>query len=224
MKRHILVALALLALAGVLAWTRGRTPADAPGLGAKGDGKADDWKALQTAVDSGNGVVRLPRGTYGRSRPVVIDLDRVGPTAIVGDTVARVVMAGPGPAFRFVGTHKGTAAPASVKDNVWAKQRMPSIDGVEIVGDHPKANGVEATGTMKLTLTRLLVRRCLHGIHLTERNRNVIVSDCHVYHNRGVGLFLDHVNLHQINVTGCHVSYNDQGGIVCLGGEVRNLQ
>src|SRR5262249_28836578 len=31
-------------------------------------------------------------------------------------------------------------------------------------------------------------------------------------------------NLHQINVTGCHVSYNDAGGIVCLGGEVRNLQ
>ncbi len=35
---------------------------------------------------------------------------------------------------------------------------------------------------------------------------------------------MDVVNLHQINVTGCHVSYCDQGGIVCKAGQVRNLQ
>jgi len=29
----------------------------------------------------------------------------------------------------------------------------------------------------------------------------VIVSDSHVYENRGIGVFLDAVNLHQINVT-----------------------
>ena len=77
---------------------------------------------------------------------------------------------------------------------------------------------------MQLTVTRVLVRQCLHGIHLTGRNRNVIISDCHVYQNRGVGVFLDHVNLHQINVTGCHVSYNDGGGDRrAWAGEVRNL-
>jgi hypothetical protein len=32
------------------------------------------------------------------------------------------------------------------------------------------------------------------------------------------------VNLHQINVTGSHVSYNEGGGVVCLGGQVRNIQ
>src|SRR5207253_4970805 len=71
---------------------------------------------------------------------------------------------------------------------------------------------------------RVLIRRCFHDIHLTTSNRNVIISDCHIYQNRGVGLFLDHVNLHQINVTGSHISYNDRGGVVVLGGEVRNLQ
>jgi len=70
----------------------------------------------------------------------------------------------------------------------------------------------------------LLIRKCRHGVHLTGRNRNVIVSDSHVYENRGIGVFLDAVNLHQINVTGCHVSYCDGGGIVCRAGEVRNLQ
>jgi hypothetical protein len=77
---------------------------------------------------------------------------------------------------------------------------------------------------MQLTLTRLLVRHCRHGVHLVKRNRNVLVSDCHIYENRGVGVFLDDVNLHQTNVTGSHISYNDAGGVVVRGGEVRNLQ
>jgi hypothetical protein len=191
---------------------------------ARGDGVADDTEAIQQAIDSGKGVVLLPKGTYRITKPIVIDLDKVGFTSITGNTVARIVMAGEGPAFKFIGTHTGTAAPASVKDNVWDKQRMPSIDGVEIVGENEKANGIEASGTMKLTISRVLIRRCYHGIHLTTRNRNVIISDCHVYQNRGIGIYLDHVNLHQINATGCHVSYNEGGGIACVGGEVRNLQ
>lgn len=192
--------------------------------GARGDGVADDWQAVQNAVNDKAGVVHLPPGTYRITKPVVIDLDAVGFTAIKGDTVARVVMAGDGPAFKFVGTHGGTADPKSVKDNVWSKQRMPAIDGVEIVGAHDTADGIEATGTMQLTVTRVLIRKCRHGVHLTGRNRNVLIADSHVYENRGVGVFLDHVNLHQVNVTGSHISYNDRGGVVELGGEVRNLQ
>jgi hypothetical protein len=76
---------------------------------------------------------------------------------------------------------------------------------------------------MQLTLSRLTIRECRHAIHLTERNRNVVISDCHLYRNRGVGIFLDQVNLHQTNVLGCHISYNLGGGIVAIGGEVRNL-
>jgi hypothetical protein len=235
MRRRIVVASALflLAAAAVLALTAARTqpPAAAAAAsgnvrdhGAKGDGTADDTAAVQAAVDSGAGVVFFPKGVYKLTRTVTVDLDKVGFTCLRGDTVARVVMAGAGPAFRFVGTHGGTAGPGTVKENVWERQRMPGADGLEVVGGHEAAVGIEAAGTMKLTLTRMLVRRCLHGIHLTTRNRNVVIADSHIYHNRGVGVFLDHVNLHQINVTGTHVSYNDGGGIVVLGGEVRNLQ
>jgi len=92
---------------------------------------------------------------------------------------------------------------------------MPSIDGIEIVGDHADADGIEASGTMMLTLNRVLVRDCRHGIHLTKRNRNVLIADCHIYQNRGIGVFLDAVNLHQINVTGSHVSYNADGASSC---------
>jgi hypothetical protein len=193
-------------------------------FGALGDGIADDSDAIQRAVDASIGQVRFPQGTFRITEPIVIDLDQVGFTSISGGGVARILMAGPGPAFRFVGTHGGTAAPRTVQENVWMRQRAPMVDGIEIVGAHPQASGIGATGTMQLTLTRVIVRDVLHGIHLMERNRNVIISECHLYHNRGIGVFLDRLNLHQINITGSHISYNAGGGVVARQSEIRNLQ
>ena len=192
-------------------------------FGAVGDGKADDTAAIQRAVDAGTGEIKLPRGTYRITRPIIVELDRVGFTSMTGRGAARIVMAGPGPALKFVGTHGGTADPGSVKDNVWAHQRMPLVDGVEIVGDHDEAIGIQATGTMQLTITSTNIRGVLHGIHLVERNRNVIISNCHIYENRGVGVYLDGVNLHQFNMGQCHISYNGGGGVVVRGGNVRNI-
>ena len=193
-------------------------------FGALGDGKADDAPAIQAAVNAQVGQVRLPRGIYRVSRPIVIDLDKVGWTSLSGGGVARILMAGPGPAAKFIGTHQGTASPRTVKGNVYARQRMPAIDGLEFVGAHQQASAIQAEGTMKLLVTRVVIRECLHAIHLTGRNRNVIVSDCHLYGNRGAGIYLDDVNLHQINVSGSHISYNAAGGIVLRAGNVRNLQ
>ena len=33
---------------------------------------------------------------------------------------------------------------------------------------------------MQLTVTRTVIRKALHAIHLVRRNRNVIVADCHL--------------------------------------------
>ncbi|NNJ25154.1 right-handed parallel beta-helix repeat-containing protein [Alienimonas chondri] len=197
--------------------------ADDPAPVPVGDGVADDTVALQALVDAG-GAVRLPAGTHRITAPIVINLQAIGRTSISGDGAARVVMAGPGPAFRFVGTHDGTAAPSSVKDRVWARENAPMLDGVEIVGDHPQADGVGADGTMQLTLTRLVVRKARHAVRLTGRNRNVTLSECHLYENRGVGVLMEDVNLHQIDVANCHISYNAGGGVVARGSEIRNLQ
>jgi len=193
-------------------------------FGAVGDGKVDDSGAFQRAIDSGRGDIHVPRGRYRFTKTVVADLDRFGPLSIIGSGAATIIMAGPGPALKLVGTHEGTASPSTVDQNVWLNQRMPIVSGLEIVGTAPLACGIEATGTMKATFSKLLIRKALHGIHLKQRNRNIIISDCHIYENRGIAIFLDHVNLHQINVGDCHISYNDGGGIVQQGGDVRNLQ
>ena len=140
-------------------------------FGAVGDGKADDTEAFQRAVDSGHGDIYIPRGVYRLSRTVVVDLDRIGPTSIVGHGTARIIMIGAGPALKLIGTHDGTANPSSVKENVWQNQRMPVVSGLEIVGAHPQACGIEATKTMQAIFSRLLIRKVKHGIHLRQRNR-----------------------------------------------------
>ncbi len=218
--RTLILLSALLGMSGGAATPSG----DVTAHGARGDGVADDTDALRKALAAKAGPVRLPRGTYRLTKTLEIHLDEAGFTAIDGGGVARIVMAGPGPAFRLVGTHAGTAAPRTVKDAVWARERTPSITGLEIVGDHAEACGVEASGTMQLSISRLSVRRCLHAIHLVKRNRNVQIDGCHLYDNKGVGVYYDDVNLHQSNIVGCHISYNAAGGVVSRKGDVRNIQ
>ncbi|MBI4662549.1 MAG: right-handed parallel beta-helix repeat-containing protein [Verrucomicrobia bacterium] len=197
---------------------------DVRAFGAAGDGKTDDTAAIQRAVNAGVGGVHFSKGIYRLTQPVVINLDKVGFTSLVGDGTGRIVMAGAGPAFQLLGTHQGSADPDQFKPNVWDRQRTPMVDAVEIVGDHREADGIEATGTMQLTITRVVLRKLRHGIRLTVRNRNVLIADSHIYDNRGIGVFYDNVNLHQSSITGCHISYCSGGGVVSRGGNVRNVQ
>ena len=194
-------------------------------FGAVGDGVADDTEALTHALRSGDGVLTLSRGTYRITRTLEIDLDRLNRTGIDGSLgTATLVMTGPGPALRFVGTHGGSAAPDSFKPEVWQRQRLPQVANLEIRGEHPEADGIELTGTAQATFSGVLLRQLRHGIHIVKRNRNILITGCHIFHNTGVGVFCDGVNLHQFNITGSHISYNRLGGIRIERSEVRNLQ
>lgn len=193
-------------------------------FGARGDGKTDDAQAIQHAVQKGDGTLQFPRGDYVISRPIAVALQTHGRISITGDGTARLLMTGAGPALHLIGTHRRTAEPGDFNEEYWRRERMPIVHGLEIVGRHAQADGVRVEGVMQPTLDRLLIRRCRHGIHLANRDRNVIISDCHIYDNSGVGLFLDSVNLHQINIHGNHISYCKQGGIKIVGSEIRNIQ
>jgi hypothetical protein len=217
---HRMAALALLIALGWFVLAAG--PVSSTPVGTVGDGKADDTAAIQKMIDAG-GNVRLPRGAYRITRPLVIDLDRSGFTSLHGGGVATLMMEGPGPAVRIVGTHHNSADPGRFDERVWQRQRMPLIDGLGITASHDEADGIEAIGTMQLTITRVHIRKCRHAIRLVKNNRNVIIANVHLYDNRGTGVYLDDVNLHQINITGSHISYNAGGGIVSRGGNVRNL-
>lgn len=164
----------------------------------------------------GDGVLRI-------TKPLVFDLAKYQGVAVRSLRGTTLVMDGPGPALRFVGTHEGTASPKSFRPATW-NERMPIVSGIEILGNHQQADGVELVKTVGTIVRDVSVRWCRHGIHLVERNRNVVIAECHLYENSGVGVYLDDVNLHQINVSGSHISYNRRGGIVVRDGNVRNLQ
>ncbi len=195
------------------------------GFGAIGDGVADDTDALQHTLDAGDGVLRLNKGTYRITKPLVLDLTKQGFGAVRGEGgTSRIVMTGAGPAIRVIGDHQGTASPGSVQAHTWNKERFPTITGIEIVGEHPDSVGIELRRTMKCVISQILIRRCRVAVHLVERNRDFLLADSHLYDNHEIGLFFDRCNLHQIIVHGCHISWNKVAGIKSQGGDVHNLQ
>ena len=194
-------------------------------FGAIGDGEADDTEAIRHALSQGDGELDFPRGNYRISETIEILLDETGRLGIDGSNgTATVIMTGEGPAFRIIGTHGGTGDPGSSKPNIWEKQRMPTIRNIEVTASNKKADGFELIETMQATFSGVLIRQVRNGIRLHKRNRNVLINDCHIYNNFGAGIFMDELNLHQINICGNHISYNRLGGIRIEKSEIRNLQ
>src|SRR5260370_11538067 len=106
-------------------------------FGAVGDGRVDDTEALRHAVDQGGGRLVLPRGTYRLTAPLEIDLDRYGPIALAGEGgTARLLMDGPGPAVRLVGTQDKSADPARFDPRLLRTQTLPSGSALEVVRNH----------------------------------------------------------------------------------------
>lgn len=183
----------------------------------------DSTNALRERINANRGSLRLRTKLLRITETLEIDLTKHHAASVTAVAGVTIVMDGPGPAFRFVGSHRGTAGPKTFKPATW-NERMPLISGFEILGNHEQADGIELIRTVAPVVAAISIRNCRHGVHLVERNRNVVLSDCHVYGNAGVGVYLDDVNLHQINVSNCHISYNRAGGIVVRDGNVRNLQ
>jgi len=184
----------------------------------------DATRTLQQAADAG-GVLELGPGTYRITEPLVLDTTKCGYVGVRGaQGTARIVMAGPGPAIRVVGDHQGTAKPGTVQPHTWERERFPVLSGFEIVGAHPEADGIELFRTMQAVIERVSIRKCRYGVHLSVRNRNVIITNCHIYDCSDSGIFMDDVSLHQINILGNHISYCQHGGIRQFNGDVHNVQ
>ena len=196
-----------------------KTAEQIPNLKALPDATSD----LQATIDDNGGTLLLTAKLYRITDTLEFDLKKLGAAAVKSIGGSTIIMDGAGPAIRFTGTHEGTASPKSFKPATW-NERMPIVSGIEILGAHPEADGIELQQTVAPIVNRVSIRWCRHGVHLVNRNRNVVISDCHLYENSGVGVFLDDVNLHQINVSNSHISYNRKGGIVVRDGNVRNLQ
>jgi hypothetical protein len=194
-------------------------------FGAVGDGRTNNTAALKHAIEDGDGVLRFPPGVYRLESTIEVDLGKYGPIAfegIAGPT--RIDMIGKGPAIRIAGHHKGTADPASRTDKTRDEERFPVIRNLEFFSSTRTGDGIEFVGTMQPLVENVFIQNIKHGIALRGRNRSVLISNCQIYNNLGVGVLIEDANLHQINILGNHISYNRIGGIRIQRSEVRNLQ
>src|SRR5690606_18101592 len=89
---------------------------------------------------------------------------------------------------------------------------------------HKNADGIELRNTMQPVLRALLIREVRTGIRFTSRNRNILVVGCHIYNASGIGIYLDHVNIHQMVISASHISYCKKGGVKVVGSQIRNFQ
>jgi hypothetical protein len=198
---------------------------DVRDFGAAGDGRTDDTEAVEHALEQGDGVLYFPPGEYLLSRTVAVKLPDTGRFGMHGAAgVSKIMMAGAGPAFHIIGTHDKTADPTGFKPEIWSRERMPTVLNLEIEGRHRQASGFLIEGTMQPTFEGVLLRELYHGIHVRGRARNVLISHCHIYNNRGIGVFFEKLNLHQAIIVGSHISYCRAGGIKIVASEIRNLQ
>jgi nitrous oxidase accessory protein NosD len=190
--------------------------------GVVGDGVTDDTACLQEAMRGGDNAIFLPPGRYLISHSLDVDLGAGGKSAIYG-AGAVIIMTGAGPALRLRGCHQGTSNPLTVTAETDAREINPIVQGIEIQGRHPEADGITIKGTFKATINQTFIRNCRYGIHAIERNRDLLIDTCHIYNNR-IGVYLDHVDFHQINISDSHISHNHAGGIKVVGGAIRNIQ
>jgi len=193
--------------------------------GALGDGKQDDTDAILHAIKDGDGTLEFPRGTYRITRTLRVPLTERGPFALHGSGgTAKIVMAGAGPAIALIGTHSTSADPNGFRPIEWERERMPTVSQIEIQGAHEKADGISIEGVMQPTLAGVLIREVRTGVYVHKRARNVLISHCHIYNNKGIGIHFEKLNLHQAIITGSHISYCRLGGIRIGDSEIRNLQ
>jgi hypothetical protein len=192
-------------------------------FGAVGDGRTDDAPAIQTALDQTDGGLFFPGGDYLLRSGLRLDMSARGRTHICG-AGARLLNASDGPALHIMGTHEGTSSPSSVTERTWARELMPVIRDIEIAGVGDCGDGIVLEGTFKAVVSGVIIHGCRNGIRLVRRNRDIIISDSHLYRNRQVGVLYDHVSLHQSIIVGCHISHNGLSGVKIDGGDIRNVQ
>ena len=155
-------------------------------FGARGDGQTDDTAAIRHAVQQGDGHLVFPRGDYLISRP--LHIAAASSTAASPSTAPAARPASswpaPGPALHLVGTPR-PLRPAR------ALRRAGLAEGTHAHGPRPgdrrparrRPTASASKASCSRRLQRLLIRRCRHGIHLANRDRNVLISDCHIYDN-----------------------------------------
>ena len=171
--------------------------------------------SLQTVFDNSNGLVVFPKKTYILNASLTIDASKIkmvvgnGATLkVTGDFPALIVQGNPS-------TNTWTADPDSMNAEQKEEDASTIIDGLKITS----SNSADGTGIVLTNTWTPIIRNCYiwnikDGIEVRGRNRNIIIEGNNIYRTSGYGiLYSQGSNVHQSNIYGNHISYNN----ICIG-------
>ncbi len=167
----------------------------------------DDTQTLQDLFDSAKGVVSLePNKKYKITAPIVADISKA---KLIKGNMAHIVVDGDFEAFHWVGTLTSSANAGALNRKLALNEMSPLVVALRV------------TNPMEVLGTAFVVEKCMspnflacnfsylkRGIVFRGVNRNAIISATHIYACYDYGIhFEEGGDIHQINITGCHISY-----------------
>ncbi|WP_406903038.1 phage tailspike protein [Serratia marcescens] len=177
---------------------------------ANGDIPAtDDTEALRSVFSAGevSGEVSLESHKYY----LVSDTFVLNPNSIkrINGKNATLVMLSDKPVLHWLGTLSGSANPIQSGDKIHGEHSFIT-DSLRICSvDRASGTAVLLEKSLGAIITNCNFYFNSIGVAIKGMNRNIIIGDTHLYANRNYGIhFLPNGDLHQMNVTGTHISYS----------------
>lgn len=174
-------------------------------FGAKGDGITDDTQAITDYCNSSRKLI-FPKGKkYKISSPIKINADIV---RYLNGGNSTFIATGDFDVFQFYGSLSGSANPDVSKDIVYTEHGSV-IENVIVTSE----SKVDGTGISISKNFGGIIRNCNFnflktGIKIHGMNRNLVISNNHIYANFEHGVYLtDTCDLHQFIISNNHISY-----------------
>ncbi len=199
--KNLLLALTLLltASAFTLAQLAGTSKNTVTYWGARGDGRTDDTRAIQKAIDNTKGILYFPPGAYVISKGLIVNSDNV------------VLM----------GSGKNTASIlviAALVDGVTLNGLLCAVDGLAIDGNKTARDGIVINGTQS-EVANCIVQNCkgngINAPYVQNQNHNKNIRNCKVYTCRQAGIA---VSSNDMYIRDCEIANNEGGQQVLLAG------
>ena len=165
----------------------------------------DDTAALQAFLNLGGSLEFTGSKKYLITSSLSIDATRV--TSLDGKG-CMLIPQGDFDALKLTGTMTGSAAPSSSGGKVF-KEYAVKIKNIHVYG----AKKTESSGLSINNCFGVIIESCAftylkNGIKVNGVNRNLILANTHVYAMSQWGVYFNSTcDLHQMNITGCHISY-----------------
>lgn len=167
--------------------------------GAKGDGKTDDTKAIQKAIDNTKGILYFPAGAYLISKGLAVNSDNVVLMGCGKNTASILVL-------------------TAWVDAVTLNGMLCTVDGLAIDGNKTCKDGIVINGTQS-EVADCIIQNCKgNGIdapYVQGKNHNKNIRNCKIYTCSQAGIT---VSSNDMYICDCEIANNEGNQQVILAG------